>query len=80
MLREEHLLLRESLREFSQSRLAPFAAQWDRDHTFPKDALKELAALGVFGIAVPEPYGGAGMDYTSLASGCRNCCFCGSDA
>jgi butyryl-CoA dehydrogenase len=67
MLREEHFLLRDSLREFSQSRLAPFAAQWDREHTFPKEALKELAALGVFGIAVPEPYGGAGMDYTSLA-------------
>jgi alkylation response protein AidB-like acyl-CoA dehydrogenase len=67
MLKEEHHLLRDSLREFSQSRLAPFAAQWDRDHTFPKDTLKELAALGVFGIAVPEQYGGAGMDYTSLA-------------
>ena len=67
MLKEEHRLLRDSLREFAQSRLAPFAAQWDRDHAFPKDALKELAALGVFGIAVPEQYGGAGMDYTSLA-------------
>jgi len=67
MLKEEHRLLRDSLREFSQSRLAPFAAQWDRDHTFPKEALKELAALGVFGIAVPEQFGGAGMDYTSLA-------------
>jgi len=67
MLKEEHLLLRDSLREYAQSRLAPFAAQWDREHTFPKEALKELAALGVFGIAVPEKYGGAGMDYTSLA-------------
>ncbi len=67
MLKEEHRLLRDSLREFAQSRLAPFAAQWDRDHTFPKDALKELAALGAFGIAVPEEYGGAGMDYTALA-------------
>jgi len=67
MLREEHRLLREALRDFAATRLAPFAAQWDREHTFPKDALRELAALGTFGIAVPEKYGGAGMDYTALA-------------
>src|SRR5215470_9041291 len=66
-MREEHNLLRDSLREFAASRLAPFAAQWDRDHTFPQDALKELARLGAFGIAVPERYGGAGMDYTAVA-------------
>jgi hypothetical protein len=67
MLREEHVLLRSALREFAQTRLAPFAAAWDRDHTVPKDALKELAGLGCFGIAVPEVYGGAGMDYTAVA-------------
>ncbi|MCU0938574.1 MAG: acyl-CoA dehydrogenase family protein [Burkholderiaceae bacterium] len=67
MLREEHHLLRSALRDFAQTRLAPFAAQWDRDHTFPQDALRELAGLGCFGIAVPEAYGGAGMDYTAVA-------------
>jgi alkylation response protein AidB-like acyl-CoA dehydrogenase len=67
MLREEHLLLQSALREFAAARLAPHAAQWDRDHVFPKDALRELAALGTFGIAVPEAYGGAGMDYTAVA-------------
>ena len=67
MLKEEHRLLREALREFASTRLAPHAAQWDREHTFPKEALAELAALGTFGIAVPEEYGGAGMDYTALA-------------
>ena len=67
MLKEEHLLLRDALREFAQARLAPFAAQWDKDHTFPVDALRELAALGCYGIAVPEQYGGAGMDTTALA-------------
>jgi len=66
-IKEEHVLLRESLREFAATRLAPFAAAWDRDHTFPKDALRELAALGAFGIAVPERYGGAGMDATAVA-------------
>jgi butyryl-CoA dehydrogenase len=66
-MKEEHVLLRDALREFAANRLAPFAAQWDRDHTFPQDALKELARLGAFGIAVPERYGGAGMDYTAVA-------------
>ncbi|MCK6429730.1 MAG: acyl-CoA dehydrogenase family protein [Burkholderiaceae bacterium] len=67
MLKEEHRLLRESLREFAQARLAPFAAEWDRRHLFPQDALHELAQLGAFGIAVPDEWGGAGMDYTALA-------------
>ena len=67
MLTDEHRLLRDSLREFSQQRLAPFAAEWDRNATFPKAALAELAALGTFGIAVPDHYGGAGMDYLALA-------------
>jgi len=67
MLSDEHRLLRDSLRDFAQQRLAPFAAEWDRSATFPKQALAELAALGTFGIAVPDHYGGAGMDYLALA-------------
>ncbi|MCX8004353.1 MAG: acyl-CoA dehydrogenase family protein [Burkholderiaceae bacterium] len=67
VLREEYLLLRDSLRAFAAERLAPFAAQWDRERRFPREALKELARLGAFGIAVPVEYGGAGMDYTALA-------------
>jgi alkylation response protein AidB-like acyl-CoA dehydrogenase len=67
MLREEHHLLQSALREFAAARLAPNAAQWDREHTFPKEVLRELAELGTFGIAVPESYGGAGMDYTAVA-------------
>jgi hypothetical protein len=67
MLSEEHRLLRDSLRDFAQQRLAPFAAEWDRNATFPREALAELAALGTFGIAVPDQYGGAGMDYLALA-------------
>ena len=67
MLSDEHRLLRDSLRDFAQQRLAPFAAEWDRKATFPREALSELAALGTFGIAVPDHYGGAGMDYLALA-------------
>ena len=67
MLSDEHRLLRDSLRGFAANRLTPFAAEWDRNATFPKQALDELAALGTFGIAVPEEYGGAGMDSTALS-------------
>ncbi len=67
MLSDEHRLLRDSLRDFAQQRLAPFAAEWDRKSAFPREALAELASLGTFGIAVPDHYGGAGMDYLALA-------------
>jgi butyryl-CoA dehydrogenase len=67
ILTEEHQMIRAALRAFSQERLAPNAARWDKEHHFPKEELKELAALGAFGVAVPEHLGGAGLDYVSLA-------------
>jgi butyryl-CoA dehydrogenase len=67
ILTDEHQMIRDALRSFAQERLAPNAARWDREHYFPKAELKELARLGAFGVAVPEEYGGAGLDYVSLA-------------
>ena len=67
ILTEEHQMIRDALRSFSQERLAPNAARWDKEHHFPKAELQELAALGAFGVAVPEHLGGAGLDYVSLA-------------
>ena len=67
ILTEEHQMIRDALRSFSQERLAPNAARWDKEGHFPKEELKELAALGAFGVAVPEALGGAGLDYVSLA-------------
>jgi alkylation response protein AidB-like acyl-CoA dehydrogenase len=67
ILNDEHQMIRDALRTFAQERLAPNAARWDREHHFPKDELKELAQLGAFGVAVPEQYGGAGLDYVALA-------------
>jgi len=67
ILTEEHAMIRDALRSFAQERLAPQAARWDREHHFPQAELKELAALGAFGVAVPEEYGGAGLDYVALA-------------
>jgi butyryl-CoA dehydrogenase len=67
ILTEEHQMIRDALRAFASARLAPNAARWDREHHFPRDELKELARLGAFGVAVPEQYGGAGLDYVALA-------------
>jgi len=60
-------MIRDAVRQFAQDVIAPRAAQWDRDKTFPKDVHKELARLGAYGVAVPEALGGAGLDYLSLA-------------
>jgi butyryl-CoA dehydrogenase len=67
LLNDEQQLLRDTLRAFAREELAPHAAQWDREHIFPRDALKALGELGALGIVVPERWGGAGMDYVSLA-------------
>ena len=60
-------MIRDALREFSQERLAPNAARWDKEHHFPREELSQLAELGAYGVAVPEQWGGAGLDYLSLA-------------
>jgi hypothetical protein len=67
ILTEEHQMIRDALRSYVQERIAPNAARWDREHHFPKEELRGLAQLGAFGVAVPEAYGGAGLDYVSLA-------------
>ncbi len=64
-------MLRESVRAFARAELAPRAAQWDRDSTFPLEQLKALAGMGLFGVSIPEQWGGAGMDSTALAIACE---------
>src|ERR1043166_2484404 len=67
LLNESQQMIRDTMRAFARERLAPFSAEWDRTHRFPREALRELAQLGACGIVVPERYGGAGLDYVSLA-------------
>jgi butyryl-CoA dehydrogenase len=67
LLNESQQMIRDTMRTFAAERLAPFAAEWDRNHTFPREALRELGKLGAYGIVVPERFGGAGLDYVSLA-------------
>ncbi len=66
ILTPEQEQIRDAMRAFAQERLAPFAAEWDRNKTFPAEALRELGELGAMGVCVPEQWGGAGMDYMSL--------------
>jgi butyryl-CoA dehydrogenase len=70
-LGEQHELLRDSVRKFARERLAPNAAQWDREKHFPRAELEAIAAMGLCGVAIPEEWEGAGMDYTALAIACE---------
>jgi short-chain 2-methylacyl-CoA dehydrogenase len=64
-LSEEHELLRATVREFAERRIAPVAEELDRDHRFPYDLIAGLAELGLLGIPIPEEYGGSGADALS---------------
>ena len=67
LLNEEQTLVRDTMRAFARERLAPNAARWDREHHFPRDELRALGELGAMGVVVPDRWGGAGLDYVSLA-------------
>jgi short-chain 2-methylacyl-CoA dehydrogenase len=66
-LPEEHELLRSTVREFADERIAPVAEELDREHRFPYDLVAELAELGLMGIPIPEEHGGGGGDTLSYA-------------
>ncbi len=67
-LSREHEEFRRSVREFAEAEIAPYAAQWDREHHFPVDVVQKMGKLGLMGLTAPEEYGGAGEDgdFTSL--------------
>ncbi len=67
ILNEDQVMIREMARNFAAQRLAPFAAERDRDHSFPADALREMGELGLMGMLVPEQWGGAGADHIAYA-------------
>jgi alkylation response protein AidB-like acyl-CoA dehydrogenase len=52
-------------RDFARERIEPHAAEWDREHTFPRELFSQLAEIGLMGACVPEEYGGAGADFLS---------------
>ena len=65
-LDDDHEVLRGVVRDFAEREVAPHAADWDRHGTFPLDAVRAMADLGLFGIVFPEEFGGGGGDFTSL--------------
>ena len=67
LLSDDHRAVQDAVRTFVRERIAPHAAAWDKSHHFPRDELRGLAALGCYGVAVPEARGGAGLDYLALA-------------
>ena len=67
LLTPDQEMIRDAVRDFAQRELWPHAPRWDREHTFPREAHQGLAALGAYGICVPESHGGAGLDYLTLA-------------
>ena len=67
LLTQDQEMIRDAVRAFATEQLWPQAARWDKEHHFPKDAHQGLAALGAYGICVPEEFGGAQLDYVTLA-------------
>jgi butyryl-CoA dehydrogenase len=67
LLSHEQELVRDTMRAFARERLTPHAPRWDRESRFPREVLRALGELGALGMVVPERWGGAGMDYVSLA-------------
>jgi butyryl-CoA dehydrogenase len=57
--------IRSLARRFADEKIAPHAAEWDRNHTFPTDVFSSLADLGFMGVCIPEEHGGAGADFLS---------------
>jgi len=66
-LSDEQELLRRTVREFAETRVAPVAEELDREERFPYELVAALAELGLMGIPIPEEYGGAGADTVSYA-------------
>ena len=64
-LSSEQEILRESVRNFAEKEIRPLAVELDRKEEFSYDTMRKMADLGLFGITVPEKYGGQGMDYLS---------------
>jgi alkylation response protein AidB-like acyl-CoA dehydrogenase len=62
----EHETFRKVVRDFAEREIAPHVAQWDREHRLPVEVVHAMGELGLFGLVVPEEYGGSGADFTSL--------------
>ena len=62
----EHETFRKVVRDFAEREVGPHVAQWDHEHRLPVEVVHAMGELGLFGLIVPEQYGGSGGDFTSL--------------
>ncbi|NVJ52035.1 MAG: acyl-CoA dehydrogenase family protein [Gammaproteobacteria bacterium] len=67
ILNEEQRMIRDAARQYVQDVIKPNALEWDRNKTFPAEALKGLAELGFYGMLIPEQYNGCDIGYTATA-------------
>ncbi|MBF8747680.1 acyl-CoA dehydrogenase [Pseudomonas putida] len=67
LVTDEQQQIADAVRDFAQERLKPFAEQWDKEHRFPTQAIQEMAELGLFGMLVPEQWGGSDTGYVAYA-------------
>src|ERR1700704_3386586 len=65
---EEHAMLRSTIRRFIADRVAPFADAWEKQGFVPRETLREMGALGLFGMRYAPEYGGAGLDTLANAA------------
>ncbi|MDJ0924106.1 MAG: acyl-CoA dehydrogenase family protein [Acidimicrobiia bacterium] len=65
-LSDEHEAFRRVVREFAESEIAPYSAEWDQHSVFPINVVRQMGELGLFGLPFPEEWGGMGGDFTSL--------------
>lgn len=70
-LSDDHRLLRQTVREFADTEIAPIAEEIDRDRRFPYEVIARMGELGWMGIPFPEEYGGAGGDTLAYAIACE---------
>ncbi len=63
---EEQLEFRDLVRDFADTVVAPVSYEHDRAHTFPYEIVAQMGELGLFGLAVPEEYGGQGGSHVEL--------------
>jgi alkylation response protein AidB-like acyl-CoA dehydrogenase len=70
-LADHHETFRKVVRDFAEREVAPHVAEWDLAHHFPTDVVRKMGELGLFGLAVPEEYGGSGGDFHVRVRGHR---------
>lgn len=70
-LPETHAMLRDTVRKFADGEIAPVIRELDKHEKFSEDLTRKMGQMGLFGIVLPENYGGQGMDYLAYAIACE---------